>query len=365
MENTTTLKENPNYYAILTAEVRYCKELSAQEKLLYSEITALTNKKGYCWATNNYFAELYGLSKETVSRQVSNLAKHGFIHLNIIYYEDSKQIKERRIYLTKECMDRDINTPYTFTAPPIDENVNTPIDKNADTPIDVFVNTPIDENVKGNNQIKNNLNPSSISNINQSAELSTDGNFPTQNDTIDINIINHAIENNIPLESLKDKYSNIEENVKDYLDLLIEAYKRKPYYNLLKINIEALDIHSIKKIVAGNISLDDLINDFPTFQKEIKELYNLISETLYSKKKTFRIAKEELPAQIVKESFCVLNYDLMRYVVESLMKNTTEVKNPKAFLLTTIYNAHKTYNNHFSLEYQSNLENNGFFIKQA
>ena len=47
--------EKPNYYAILPAEVRYCKELSPMERLLYAEITCLCNHKGYCWATNNYF----------------------------------------------------------------------------------------------------------------------------------------------------------------------------------------------------------------------------------------------------------------------------------------------------------------------
>ena len=125
----TTVKENPSYYSILTADVRYCKELSAQEKLLYSEITALTNKKGYCWATNNYFAELYGSSKETISRQISNLAKHGFIHLNIIYVEGTKQIKERRIYLSEKHIHEVVDN----FASPVDNSP--PIDENADTPI--------------------------------------------------------------------------------------------------------------------------------------------------------------------------------------------------------------------------------------
>ena len=50
------MSDKPNFYAILPAFVRYDTELSANAKLLYSEITSLCNEKGFCWATNSYFA---------------------------------------------------------------------------------------------------------------------------------------------------------------------------------------------------------------------------------------------------------------------------------------------------------------------
>lgn len=73
------MKEQPNYYAIIPASVRYCKELSANEKLLYGEITALTNKEGYCWASNDYFANLYKVESRTVRRWLGNLELEKFI----------------------------------------------------------------------------------------------------------------------------------------------------------------------------------------------------------------------------------------------------------------------------------------------
>ena len=92
-------KEQPSYYAIITADVRYCKSLKANEKLLYAEITCLTQKEGYCWSGNKYFADLYGVSKDTVSKWITNLVKQGFITRNIKYKDGTKQVEARWLTL--------------------------------------------------------------------------------------------------------------------------------------------------------------------------------------------------------------------------------------------------------------------------
>ena len=75
----------PNYYAILTSEVRYNQNLTPNAKLLYAEITALINMNGVCFASNSYFANLYGKTKTTISKWVSELVKEGFIELSFTY----------------------------------------------------------------------------------------------------------------------------------------------------------------------------------------------------------------------------------------------------------------------------------------
>ena len=47
------------YYAVIPATVLFNKELKPNEKLLYAIITVLSNKEGYCYASNTYLAGLF------------------------------------------------------------------------------------------------------------------------------------------------------------------------------------------------------------------------------------------------------------------------------------------------------------------
>lgn len=75
--------DKPNYYAIIPANVRYDKDLSANAKLLYGEITSLCNDKGYCWATNQYFCSLYQLSERTIQNLLKQLQEKKYIDIDI------------------------------------------------------------------------------------------------------------------------------------------------------------------------------------------------------------------------------------------------------------------------------------------
>lgn len=91
------MDEIPNYYAIIPASVRYNNDLKATEKLMYGEISALSNKDGICYATNSYFAGLYNVEKETISRWIAHLKELGFVNLKIEYKPGTKEIIKRII----------------------------------------------------------------------------------------------------------------------------------------------------------------------------------------------------------------------------------------------------------------------------
>ncbi|OTP28287.1 helix-turn-helix domain-containing protein [Enterococcus mundtii] len=105
------MADHPSYYAIIPANVRYDKRLKPNTKLLYGEITALCNEKGFCWAGNEYFADLYCVNKETISRWISDLIKFGYLNREIIYKEGTNQIINRYLRINQYPIDEKRNTP--------------------------------------------------------------------------------------------------------------------------------------------------------------------------------------------------------------------------------------------------------------
>ena len=109
----------PNYYSIIPADVRYDDSIPANAKLLYGEISALIGKEGFCFATNQYFSELYGMADETISRLISKLETAGHIKREM-ERDATGQIVSRKIFLRVSIPD----------AQPLDEKINTSPQKN-------------------------------------------------------------------------------------------------------------------------------------------------------------------------------------------------------------------------------------------
>lgn len=114
------MKEHPSYYAIIPAEVRYDATLRPNEKLMYGEISALASATGECWASNRYFAELYGVSTQAASKWIKNLETRGYITTS---YDESGQ--HRRIHLTAATLNdrlRGINERLRDPQPQVEHN---------------------------------------------------------------------------------------------------------------------------------------------------------------------------------------------------------------------------------------------------
>ena len=121
--NMSTEIAKPSYWAVLPAAVRYDEELRPNAKLLYAEITALTNVRGYCWISNERLGEYFGISPKTVGSLIQQLAGRGYIKVELL--RDEKQaITGRRLWIARP----------DGPCPPILKNEDTPL-KNEDTPV--------------------------------------------------------------------------------------------------------------------------------------------------------------------------------------------------------------------------------------
>ena len=135
------MENKKSYYAIIPACVRYDKSVSANAKLLYGEITALCNEKGFCWASNSYFSELYGVSIRSITKWIANLEKGGYLKTVLIYKENTREVKERRIYIS-DPIEEKFDTPRTKVQEGIEQKFSTPPEQKFQDN-NTFINTTV------------------------------------------------------------------------------------------------------------------------------------------------------------------------------------------------------------------------------
>ena len=92
------MKPKQNYYMVIPAIVWNAK-FDSTTILLYGHISTLANKNGYAYANNSYFEKVLNVSTSTITRKLNELENADIIKRTLIYNDDKKTIKERRIYL--------------------------------------------------------------------------------------------------------------------------------------------------------------------------------------------------------------------------------------------------------------------------
>ena len=82
------------------------------------------------------------------------------------------------------------------------------------------------------------------------------------------------------------------------------------------------------------------------FRDDVSEMVELITDVLTTTRPTIRIGGENIPTEQARERFYQLDHGHLEYAFECLRRNTTEIRNIRAYLLTTLYNAPATISNH-------------------
>jgi len=112
--------------------------------------------------------------------------------------------------------------------------------------------------------------------------------------------------------------------------------------------IDKMDSYNIYlEIIKDNIDYEHLCRQHKHHVDEINEIVALMLEVACSTRKTIRIGGDDKPTAVVKSSILKMDFTHIEYVLECLAKNTTDIRNIKSYLLTTIYNAPHTIGSYY------------------
>ena len=289
--------ESPNFYAILTADVRYDKSIPANAKLLFAEITALANKEGYCFASNNYFARLYEVTPQAISKWVNLLQKAGYIIID--YIRDGKEIKERHIFVGNKS--KNVSTNNSEVSTNIDEGINKRL---------MGYQQKIKDNITNNNKLNNTLNTPIISDyeeriallekqLEESKKLN-EANASVKKEKKSKSKETHTFSNSDYSECMNIYYKNRQTLSDNGVTTSSIVYKIPVYKKLIKQFFETYGVEDVKKAVTNSInnywiktktdySLNTVFN-FAMFDKYINDERGEPKRVLSSKGSAFEKA---------------------------------------------------------------------------
>ena len=74
-------------------------KLTSLEKLILIHMISFSkNNDMYCWGTNQYFCDIYKVSRQTISKSINNLVKLGYLRSE--YDKLNRKNQKRRIFLS-------------------------------------------------------------------------------------------------------------------------------------------------------------------------------------------------------------------------------------------------------------------------
>ncbi|MCH5261111.1 MAG: helix-turn-helix domain-containing protein, partial [Lachnospiraceae bacterium] len=110
------------------------------------------------------------------------------------------------------------------------------------------------------------------------------------------------------------------------------------------------EMDSYREMIRENIRYDDFVRERPYDVSQLDEMIELMVEAVCSRKETIRVAGNDFPQVVVKSRLLKLDGEHIRFVFDCLRENTTQVRNMKQYLLTVLYNAPATIENHYAAQ---------------
>lgn len=118
------------------------------------------------------------------------------------------------------------------------------------------------------------------------------------------------------------------------------------------INPDGMDViderERYEELIRDNLEIDILSQDPHYDIDRVNELVEIMLDAVCSKSPTIRINGEDMPQQVVKSRFLKLDSSHIEYVLHAMDECPSDIRNIRAYLLTTLYNASLTMDNYYS-----------------
>ena len=115
------------------------------------------------------------------------------------------------------------------------------------------------------------------------------------------------------------------------------------------------EMDAYRELIRENIGYDGFVRERPYDAGQLDEMVEIMVEAVCSSKETLRVAGNDFPQAVVKSRLLKLDREHIVFVFDCLKENTTQVRNMKQYLLTVLYNAPATIENHYAAQVNHDL----------
>ena len=133
-------------------------------------------------------------------------------------------------------------------------------------------------------------------------------------------------------------------------DQVITQERNTDLNNYQSINLDRMgrmdERERYREIIEENIEYE-IMKDRPDGDR-LREIVEIMLDAVCSTAPTIRINGEDMPQQVVKSRFLKLDSSHIEYVFHAMKECPSNIRNIRAYLLTTLYNAPATMDNFYS-----------------
>ena len=120
------------------------------------------------------------------------------------------------------------------------------------------------------------------------------------------------------------------------------------------------EMESYRDLILENIEYDYMRQEVDPYQENLDEIVELMVETVCAKRQTTRIAGSDFPHEVVRSRFLKLDSEHIRFVMDCMQKNSSEIRNMKQYLLTVLFNAPTTISNYYTAQVNHDMNAGGW-----